>query len=78
MNASKCFDYLLDQENIDLDKTCSSKTAAQYTAKYGNLEMLKKLKNKGADLSSSTNNRSALDYAKKYKQKEIIKYLSNN
>lgn len=78
MNAINCFDYLLSQEGIDINKTCGGKTAAQYTAKYGNLEMLKMLKDKGADLSSSINNRSVLDYAKKYKQEEIIKYLSNN
>jgi len=76
MNASACFDYLLNKENIDLNKTCSGKTASQYTAKYGNLEMLKKLEESGADFSSSINGRSVLDYAKKYEQKEIITYLS--
>lgn len=76
MNAFKCLSHLISQENIDLNKTCGGKTAAQYTAKYGNLEMLKQLKEAGADFSNKINGRSVLDYAKKYKQKEIVKYLS--
>ena len=76
MNAAKCLTHLMSQENIDLNKTCGGKTAAQYTAKYGNLEMLKQLKEAGADFSNKINGRSVLDYAKKYKQEEIIHYLS--
>ena len=76
MNASKCFDYLINKEGIDLNRTCGGKTASQYTAKYWNLDMLKKLENAGADFSSSINGRSVLDYAKKYGQIEIISYLS--
>lgn len=76
MNASKCLSHLISQKNIDLNKTCGGKTAAQYTAKYGNLEMLKQLQEAGADFSNKINGRSVLDYAKKYKQKEIINYLS--
>lgn len=76
MNATKCFDYLLNKEDVDVNKTCGGKTASQYTAKYAKLEMLKKLKKAGADLSSAVNGRSVLDYAKKYKQEEIVAYLS--
>ncbi len=78
MGASKCFEYLLNQETIELNKTCGGKTAAQYTAKYGKLEMLKQLKKAGANLSNTINDKSVLDYAKKYKQEEIITYLSDN
>jgi len=76
MNANACFDYLLNKESIDLNKTCGGKTASQYAAKYGNLNMLQKLENADADFSSSINGKSVLDYAKKYGQKEIIAYLS--
>jgi len=77
-NAFNCFSYLLASKNLDLNKTCGGKTAAQYTAKYGNLEMLKQLNEAGAEFSNKINGRSVLDYAKKYKQDEIISFLSQH
>jgi len=73
--ATQCFNLLVSEENSDLNKYCSGKTPLLYAAKYGKLNMLKKLLAAGADPTITHKNRSALDYAKKYKQKEIVAYL---
>lgn len=77
-NATACLDYLLTQENIDLDKACTGKTPLLYTAKYGHLEMMKSLLAAGADPKISNQGRNLLDYAKKYEQQEIIDFLQKS
>ncbi len=75
--STSIFNHLLSQEKIDLEKTCGGKSALQYAAKYGHLDMLKTLIKKGAITKATPNGRTALDYAKKYKQQEVIDYLSS-
>jgi ankyrin repeat protein len=76
--SNAIFKDLLSQEKIDLETNCGSKSALQYAAKYGHLDMLKTLVEKGAKAKKvAPNGKTALDYAKKYKQQEIIDYLSS-
>jgi len=75
-NAQKYFNHLLKDQSIDLDKSCGGKSALQYTAKYGKLDMLKELLKAGADPKSQYKGRTALDYAKKYKQQEVVDFLN--
>lgn len=75
--STSIFNHLLSQETIDIEKNCGGKSALQYAAKYGHIDMFKALIEKGAKArKASSNGRSALDYAKKYKQQEIIEYIS--
>lgn len=75
--SASIFNHLLSQENIDIEKNCGGKSALQYAAKYGHLDMFKALVENGAKAKKvAINGRSALDYAKKYKQQEIIDYVS--
>jgi len=73
--ATQCFNLLVSEENSNLDKNCSGKTPLLYAAKYGRLNMLKKLLAAGADPTITHKNRSVLDYARKYEQEGIIAYL---
>tara|TARA_A100000171_G_C2139849_1_gene154083 strand:+ start:10341 stop:10691 length:351 start_codon:yes stop_codon:yes gene_type:complete len=50
-NAENCFTQLLSEKEIDLNLACTGKTPLHYAAKYGRLEMLKKLIDAGADIS---------------------------
>ena len=77
MNALKCFDYLL-KNKASLEKICSTKTPLMYAAKYGKLNMAKKLIKAGAKLNTeSYNGRTAIDYAKKFEKREVYKYLKS-
>ena len=58
-----------------MNLACTGKTPLHYAAKYGRLEMLKKLIDAGADISKAYKGRTPLDYAKKYENTEIIEYL---
>ena len=75
MKATDCLSHLLLQEEVDVNKSCSGKTPLMYTAKYGQLDMLKALLNADADRSLKNNGHDVLDYAKKYKQQAIVNYL---
>ena len=46
-----------------------------YAAKYGQLEMVKYLVEKGADLNASYKGKTALNYANQFHHREIKKYL---
>ncbi|WP_139422016.1 ankyrin repeat domain-containing protein [Chryseobacterium mulctrae] len=75
MNSSKVFQKLID-EKADLEKICDGKTPLMFAAKYGNLNIAKKLLENGAKKETKTEKGyNALDYAKKYDQKEIITLL---
>tara|TARA_R100000935_G_scaffold27288_1_gene47348 strand:- start:25059 stop:25490 length:432 start_codon:yes stop_codon:yes gene_type:complete len=74
-NAENCFTQLLSEKEIDLNLACTGKTPLHYAAKYGRLEMLKKLIDAGADISKAYKGRTPLDYAKKYENTELIEYL---
>jgi ankyrin repeat protein len=75
MNSSKVFQKLID-EKADLEKICDGKTPLMFAAKYGNLNIAKKLLENGAKKDTKTDKGyNALDYAKKYDQKEIITLL---
>ena len=76
-NATACFDFLMMQELVDTNINCTGKTPLIYTAKYGQLEMLKKLIKNGADQTIKNKGRSVLDYAKKYEHQEIVDFLEN-
>lgn len=73
--AIECFDMLLNTEGIDVTVNCTGKTPLLYAAKYGHLEMVKKLVAAGADTSYSNKGKTALDYAKKYEHEDVINYL---
>jgi len=76
--ATKCFDFLVSEKSIDLNINCSGKTPLLYAAKYGQLDMLKRLIKKGADTTYKNKGKSALDYAKRYGHKEIVSYFQKN
>jgi ankyrin repeat protein len=75
MEANECFDFLIAQDTVDLNLNCAGKTPLLYAAKYGQLDMLKALIEKGGDLNYRYKGRTALDYARKYRQQEIVDYL---
>lgn len=75
LDAPASFEYIVD--HADLEKVCSGKTALMYATKYGHLEMVQALIEKGADPSAMYKSRTAIDYAKKYKQQEILDYLQS-
>jgi len=74
-NAKNCFEQLLSEKEIDVNLACTGKTPLHYAAKYGRLEMLKKLLTAGADRTKTYKGRTPLDYAIKYEQTEISNFL---
>lgn len=74
--AKECFKYILEQNNLDLDKACTGKAPLLYAAKYGQLEMLKALQKAGANPSVTNQGKTVQDYARKYDHQEIVEYLN--
>ncbi|MDG1228212.1 MAG: ankyrin repeat domain-containing protein, partial [Polaribacter sp.] len=75
MKQIKSLKYFAEKE-ANLEKDCPGKTPLMYAVKYGQLEMVKYLVNKGAKITTETSRgKTALDYAEKYDQYEIAEYL---
>lgn len=73
-NLGNIFKFLLDKTN--LNQNCDGRTPLMYATKYGQIEYVKILLEKGADKTlKNQQGETALDYAKKYNQTEIIKLL---
>jgi len=77
-NAISVFEAVLKDDKIDLESTCSGKTALMYAAKYGNTSIVEQLINAGAKMDvKSKKGRTAMDYAIKYEHNSIIELLKN-
>jgi ankyrin repeat protein len=77
MKQIKSLKYFAEKE-ANLEKVCAGKTPLMYAVKYGYLEMVKYLVNKGAKMTTETSRgKTALDYAEKYDQYEIAEYLKD-
>jgi ankyrin repeat protein len=75
LNSKQAFQKLID-EKADLERVCDGKTPLMFAAKYGNLELAKKLLEHGARKETKTEKGyTALDYAKKYEKADLIKLL---
>jgi ankyrin repeat protein len=75
LNSKQAFQKLID-EKADLERVCDGKTPLMFAAKYGNLELAKKLLEHGARKETKTEKGyTALDYAKKYEKTDLIKLL---
>jgi ankyrin repeat protein len=75
LNSKQAFQKLID-EKADLERVCDGKTPLMFAAKYGNLELAKKLLDYGARKETKTEKGyTALDYAKKYEKADLIKLL---
>lgn len=74
-DAMESLDHLLKIPSIDINKSCTGKTPVLYAAKYGKLDILKKLIAHGADIRITNKGRSAIDYAKRYKHRDVYEYL---
>lgn len=74
-NAITYFKMLLEKE-ATIKNTCNAKSPLQDAVKYGKLDMLKLLVEKGTNHKVGTyKRRSAEDYAQKYEHAEILTYL---
>ena len=82
VNAAKCFDMLLDL-GADVNKTCNGYIPPlMHAAKYGRLDMAKKLVAKGANVRYTYNGNVAqlkghtpLTYAQQFNQTAVADYL---
>jgi ankyrin repeat protein len=75
LNSKRAFQKLIN-EKADLERVCDGKTPLMFAAKYGNLELAKKLLEHGARKETKTEKGyTALDYAKKYEKADLIKLL---
>lgn len=68
--------HILNQEDLDLSSVCDNKTILMYAIKYGDLNTVKRLIEKGADRKQvSKEGKDVLYYARKYEKREIYDYL---
>jgi len=66
------------EEGADLEHICENKTPLMYAAKYGRLDIVKYLLDKGADINViSIKGKTALSYSIQYESPEIEKYLKS-
>jgi hypothetical protein len=74
-NSFASLQYFVEK-GANLETACFDKTPLMYAVKYGHLEMVKYLLEKGADINKvSVEGKTALDYAKKYRHLKIEAYL---
>lgn len=81
-NAANCLDLLLSYK-ADVNKVCDGYLPPlMFAAKYGRLDMAKKLVKAGADVSyvyhgeyKPADGLNALEYARKFEQSEVAEYL---
>jgi len=77
LKAKDCLNYLLIQENINVNKACDNMSPLMYATKYNQLETVKKLIKAGADPDIEYKGKTAAFYAKRYKRTEIAEFLAS-
>ena len=63
------------ENGADIEGVCADKTPLMYAAKYGPLEMVEYLVQKGAAIQVSVKGYTALDYARQFHHSDIRKFL---
>lgn len=76
MDMLKIFSYLLNNDEVDINKICDNKTPLMFAAKYGKEHLVKELIDKGAD-KNITNSKgySAKNYAERENFPKIVELL---
>jgi ankyrin repeat protein len=76
-DAKSIFRDLVFKHHADLDKACEDKSPLMYAAKYGRMDMVQTMLDKGADHNAkSSRGRTSYDYAIKYEHKSIADLLN--
>lgn len=75
-NAEKLISYTIDKRPVDYKKSCGDNTILMHAIDAGNLELVKRLIDKGADIKAvNQQGQSGLEYAKAVGNNEIYGYL---